>query len=114
MKAAAAVCVEAGGRILRLHSAPPLTVRQTDPHEVHVVASAAGPLGGDELGLDVRVGAGGCLRLRGLGALLCLPRSHRCAGPPTDHGRGRRGAARLDAVFAADDPWPIGACCAAR
>ncbi|WP_424186837.1 urease accessory protein UreD [Actinokineospora sp. G85] len=40
---------------------------------VRVVASAAGPLGGDVLDLRVRVGAGAHLRLIGTGATLALP-----------------------------------------
>ncbi|MFC4859477.1 urease accessory protein UreD [Actinophytocola glycyrrhizae] len=40
---------------------------------MRLVASAAGPLGGDQLDLRVRVGAGAHLRLIGTGATLALP-----------------------------------------
>jgi urease accessory protein len=40
---------------------------------VHLVGSAANPLGGDEVELDVRVGAGARLRLAGTAATVALP-----------------------------------------
>lgn len=43
---------------------------------VRLVASAAGPLGGDRLDLRIRVGAGAHLRLVGTGATLVLPGPH--------------------------------------
>ncbi|MEV4564203.1 urease accessory protein UreD [Nonomuraea sp. NPDC049419] len=65
----------AGGRTVlrRLASAPPLTLRQTGPHTVHLVSTAAGPLGGDRLHLDLRVAPGTTLELRSVAATLVLP-----------------------------------------
>ena len=40
---------------------------------VHLVSSATAPLGGDDLGLEVCVGAGARLRLSGIAATLALP-----------------------------------------
>jgi urease accessory protein len=40
---------------------------------VHLVSSATAPLGGDDLGLEVSVGAGATLHLHGVAATLALP-----------------------------------------
>jgi urease accessory protein len=87
VKAHAAVTVARGqdGRctLTRLRSQPPLTLRPTGKGpcgaQVHLVGSAAAPLGGDELELDVTVEAGAALRLRSTGAHVILP--GRDAGP---------------------------------
>ncbi|MGB8198245.1 MAG: urease accessory protein UreD, partial [Pseudonocardiaceae bacterium] len=42
----------------------------TGPHRVHLVHAAGGPLGGDDLGLDVHLGAGSYLRLRSAAAMV--------------------------------------------
>lgn len=97
MRAAASLTVErtsdAGkSRITRLHSEAPLILRPTNPvgsaalgrwHEsgtppVHVslAAGAAGPIGGDDLRLNVDVGAGASLVLRTVAATLVLPGPH--------------------------------------
>ena len=62
MKAHAALTVARRGSrsvITELRSAPPLTLRRTGipgaTAQVHVVGTAAGPLGGDSLRLDVSV-----------------------------------------------------------
>ncbi|WP_425549226.1 urease accessory protein UreD [Allokutzneria multivorans] len=59
-----------------MHSAPPLTLRRTGfsgpTAEVHVVGTAAGPLGGDSLRLDVSVVDGASLSLRSTGAQIAL------------------------------------------
>lgn len=55
-----------------LRSEPPLTVRRT-PGGVHLVGSAAGPIGGDDLALAARVGAGASLTVRSVAATLALP-----------------------------------------
>ncbi|GAB2911968.1 urease accessory protein UreD [Nonomuraea fastidiosa] len=77
MRAEAAVetAAGAGGRtvIERLASAPPLTLRQTGPHTVHLISTAAGPLGGDRLRLDLRVAPGTTLELGSVAATLVLP-----------------------------------------
>jgi urease accessory protein len=59
-------------RCVVLRSTPPLTLRRT-PGEVQLVGSAAGPLGGDELALDVQVHAGASLVLRSVAAMMALP-----------------------------------------
>lgn len=58
--------------VTHLRSDPPLTLRQT-PEAVQVVASGAGPLGGDRLVVRVRVGAGARLVLRSIAAAMVLP-----------------------------------------
>ncbi|MEU8110127.1 urease accessory protein UreD [Nonomuraea muscovyensis] len=56
-----------------LGSAPPLTLRQTGPHTVHLVSTAAAPLGGDVLELDVDVAAGTTLEVGSVAATVVLP-----------------------------------------
>ncbi|OZV81566.1 urease accessory protein UreD [Micromonospora echinospora] len=67
-----------GGTVLAdLHGEPPLVLRQVpDDHGaavVYLVAGAAGPLGGDDLRLDIEVEAGAALRVRTLAASVALP-----------------------------------------
>lgn len=57
----------------RLSSAPPLTLRQTGPHTVHLVSTAAGPLGGDRLELDLDVAPHTTLELGSVASTLVLP-----------------------------------------
>ncbi len=83
MRAEARLEVEhRGGRdVVRvLRSAAPLTLipaRGTSgPAVVHLVGSAASPLGGDELALTVRVGPGAALVLTGIAAAVALPGPH--------------------------------------
>jgi urease accessory protein len=76
MRAAAAVrtVLEHGRTILsELRSAPPLTLRQTGPHTVHLVSTAAGPLGGDVLDLVLDLAPGTTLELGSIGSSLVLP-----------------------------------------
>ncbi|MFC7341280.1 urease accessory protein UreD [Saccharopolyspora griseoalba] len=83
MRARASLSVElARGRsvVRELRSQAPLTLlprrASTAPDGtavVHLVGSAANPLGGDEVELDVRVGAGARLRLVGTAATVALP-----------------------------------------
>ncbi|MEU7740461.1 urease accessory protein UreD [Nonomuraea sp. NPDC049158] len=76
MRARAAVATSlAGGRtvISRLSSMPPLTLRQTGPRTVHLVSTAAGPLGGDRLDLDLDVASGTSLEVGSVAATLVLP-----------------------------------------
>jgi urease accessory protein len=72
-----------GRTVLReLRSMSPLTLvpkRRSGDAIVHLVNSATAPLGGDELTLTVRVGAGARLRLSGVAATLALP-GHRAGG----------------------------------
>lgn len=84
MKAHAHLTVErdAAGRsiVTILRSAAPLTLipaRGRSPGSlVHVVGSAASPLGGDELTLTVDVGPHACLTLAAVAATVALPGPH--------------------------------------
>lgn len=79
--AVVAVDVDAAGRhrLCDLRSDPPLTLRPTGRAvggaavRVHLVGSAAGPLGGDDLRLDVRIGAGARLDVRSVAATMVHP-----------------------------------------
>ncbi|AXB45451.1 urease accessory protein UreD [Amycolatopsis albispora] len=81
MKATARLVAErdtTGRTVLReLRSMAPLTLfprrRRAPDALVHLVNSATSPLGGDELRLEVRVGAGARLTLSGVAATLALP-----------------------------------------
>ena len=66
MKARAQLTVDAGG--LRWRSAAPVVLRPTGGHRIHLVQAAGGPLGGDDLALDVRLGAGCAALLRSAAA----------------------------------------------
>jgi urease accessory protein len=55
-----------------LSSQVPLVLRRT-PEAVYVVGGAAGPIGGDELGLRISVGEGAFLRVRAAAASIALP-----------------------------------------
>lgn len=75
MKASAAVVVERRrerSRCTTLRSAPPLTFRVT-PEGLHLVGTAAGPVGGDELDLALTVAAGAALTVRSVAAQLVFP-----------------------------------------
>jgi len=80
VKAHAHLSVEwAGGRsvVRTLRSAAPLTlIPVRGQPRVHLVSSAAGPLGGDELTLTVRVGPHASLTLAGVAATVVLPGPH--------------------------------------
>ncbi len=56
-----------------LRSAPPLTLRQTGPRSVHLVSTAAGPLGGDHLELDLDIAPGTTVELASVASTLVLP-----------------------------------------
>ena len=80
MKADAHLSVEhRAGRdvVAELRCAPPLRLLPvrgaTGPAVVHLVSSAAHPLGGDEVTLTVHVGPGASLRLSGVAATVALP-----------------------------------------
>lgn len=55
-----------------MSSAPPLTVRRCG-HDVHIVGTAAGPVGGDELELDLFAGEATDLSVRSTAAQLVHP-----------------------------------------
>jgi urease accessory protein len=79
MTARAAVAARAGpaGRshVTVLRSDGPVALRET-PQGVYVVGAAAGPLGGDDLRLDIDVGPGAQLVLRSAAGALLLPGPH--------------------------------------
>ncbi|GAA2098867.1 urease accessory protein UreD [Actinomadura alba] len=59
-------------RLTRLRSDGPLAVREAEG-AVYLVGAAAGPLGGDDLGLDLEVGPGARLAVRSAATTLTLP-----------------------------------------
>src|SRR5277367_6773360 len=72
---ASVVAVAGPGGVTRLPvlaSQVPLVLRRT-PDAVYLVGGAAGPIGGDELGLRISVGAGAFLRVRTAAASIALP-----------------------------------------
>ncbi|GLW97895.1 urease accessory protein UreD [Microtetraspora sp. NBRC 16547] len=77
VRARAAIRTESGPgggtRLDTLRSDPPLTLRQTGPDVVHLVSTAAGPLGGDHLALDIDVAPGTTLDVRSIASTLVLP-----------------------------------------
>ncbi len=75
MRAHARVVAEGSGgrsRCTTLRSAPPLTFRETDTG-LHLVGTAAGPVGGDDLTLELTVGPGASLTVRSVAAQIVLP-----------------------------------------
>lgn len=72
----AAVAAERGPggrtRVTRLRSDGPLALRESGG-AVYLVGAGAGPLGGDDLELDIEVGPGACLSVRSAAASLILP-----------------------------------------
>lgn len=75
LTAAATLTAERDGSRPRIRwsHAWPVILRPTGAEQVHLVHGAGGPLGGDVLSLDVRVGAGAALRVRSAGATLVQP-----------------------------------------
>jgi urease accessory protein len=76
-RTAVACRLDAGGRtrITVLRSDGPLALRET-PAGVYLVGTAAGPLGGDDLALDIDVGPGSRLVIRSAAGMLLLPGPH--------------------------------------
>lgn len=71
----ASVVAEAAGdrtRCTTLRSAPPVSLRHT-PDALYLVASGAGPVGGDDLRLDIDVRCGASLVIRSAAAAMVLP-----------------------------------------
>jgi urease accessory protein len=93
MRATARIVAEPDGRggtrLTELYGEVPLLVRQTGPGEVHLVGGAAGPLGGDDLAIDVHVAAGARLVVRTVAASVALPGAgqSRTRVTATVHGR---------------------------
>jgi urease accessory protein len=70
----------AGGRgggartvVRRARAGGHFAARETAPGVVHLVGTAAGPLGGDEVAVRIRVGAGARLAVRSVAATLVYP-----------------------------------------
>lgn len=59
-------------RLTRVRSEPPLMLRAT-AEGVYLVGGAGGPLGGDDIGLDIEVGPGAHLTVRTAAASVALP-----------------------------------------
>ncbi|HEY0815560.1 MAG TPA: urease accessory protein UreD [Pseudonocardia sp.] len=71
--ASIAADVDRGRPRIRWTHAWPIVLRPTGDARVHLVHGAGGPLGGDELRLDVQVGAAATLAVRSAGATLVQP-----------------------------------------
>jgi urease accessory protein len=94
--------------LARMHAEGGLAVRRTASSTVHLVGTAAGPLDGDVVEIDVTVRAGATLRLTGVAATLALP--GRGPGPSTWSLALRVGdGGRLDCA-----PQPLVVCAGAR
>lgn len=63
-------------RIAELRCQPPITLRRTGAAEISIVGTAAGPLGGDRLSLDIVIGAGASLTIGSVAATLVHPGVH--------------------------------------
>jgi urease accessory protein len=113
VKSTASAVVEAGGRLIEVRSGPPLTIRRVrseDPAicRLCLVNSAAGPLAGDEVSLELTVAAGARAELTSAGAAIA-------------QGRGRTEPGRLisrvtvggDAELIAE-PAPLIVCAGAQ
>ncbi len=79
---------------MRWRSDPPIVLRQTGPRRVHLVQAAGGPLGGDDLMLDVHLSAGSSLQLRSTAATVVQP--GRCAAARWTVGADLADGAVLD------------------
>jgi len=84
VRAATRLAVEAadGAQRVRWAHTWPVVLRQTGARRVHLVHAAGGPLGGDELALDVEVGAGALVAVHSAGATLVQPGAGAAAGVP--------------------------------
>lgn len=61
------------GTLPRIHAVGGLAARHTGPDTVHLIGTAATPLGGDVLDITIVVGAGARLRVRSVAATIALP-----------------------------------------
>jgi len=64
---------DAGRPRIRWTQSWPIVLRPTGNARVHLIHGAGGPLGGDVLALDVRVGTGAALAVRSAGATIVQP-----------------------------------------
>ncbi len=111
MRARTTAIVRAGGVLGRVHCAPPLTLRRVHDADgacaLCLVGSAAGPLAGDALELDLQLEPGARARLTATGASIAQGRG---AAPST-----LRMAATLAAAAELDaDPGPLIVCQGSR
>ena len=71
------IAVDAGDsgttRFTRLAAEGGLAVRQTSASGVHLIGTAAGPIGDDLIDIAISVGRGAHLTLHGVAATICLP-----------------------------------------
>ncbi|MEV6280083.1 urease accessory protein UreD [Nocardia sp. NPDC051832] len=65
--------VAAAGSLPEIHAVGGLAARRTAPDQVHLIGTAATPLGGDELDIRILVGAGARLTVRSVAATIALP-----------------------------------------
>ncbi|WP_433602839.1 urease accessory protein UreD [Nocardia sp. CA-135953] len=65
--------VAAVGTLPDIHASGGLAARRTGPDTVHLIGTAATPLGGDELDIEIVVGAGARLVVRSVAATIALP-----------------------------------------
>jgi urease accessory protein len=123
------VVVEAGGRLGRLHAEPPLTVRRVhaeraDTCALCLVGTAAGPLAGDDLALELRLERGARATLTAAGAAIAQGSARtdgsRLDGHPPG-GRDDGAASRLvmnaslgDHAVLAADPGALVVCAGGR
>jgi urease accessory protein len=112
MIAQAAAVIEAGGMVRHLSGRPPLSLRQIrsdDPScaALCLVGSAAGPLAGDELTLDLELGRNAQARLTATGAMLAQGRAGQPSQVRTRVIVGEQSS--LDA-----DPGPLIVCAGSR
>ncbi|WP_040690014.1 urease accessory protein UreD [Nocardia vinacea] len=68
--------VAAVGTLPEIHASGGLSARRTGPDTVHLIGTAATPLGGDELDIEIVVGAGARLVVRSVAATIALPSTH--------------------------------------
>lgn len=68
-----AVSAAGATSLVSLRSDPPLVLRRTAPGRVHLVSVGAGPLGGDDLALRIRLGPGARLQVVQVAASVALP-----------------------------------------
>ncbi len=61
------------GSLPEIHAVGGLSARRTAPDQVHMIGTAATPLGGDELDIRIVVGAGARLTVRSVAATIALP-----------------------------------------
>jgi urease accessory protein len=92
VRSRAELSIDAGGRLARVVSAPPVTFRAAGD-AVYLVGTAAGPLGEDDISVRVDVAAGGVLRLRSAAATIVYS------------GRGSRQVTRVALEEGADLDW---------